>query len=158
MFKQEKTYPLIDHVSMEKLLKLPRNSGGHTEILNNLFIDGEVIASVVQNDYQGEEVYIYHLQDGHFVVVTDSFGSCSGCDSWEDCSDFDVPRLIQAILNNAITLPDMTNLLRFLIDAASDSATYYFISESAPELAEQLEQHMVYNNLLSALKGTKKPY
>lgn len=46
--------------------------------------DCEVIFDASYADYQGEVHVGFMNNDGQVVVINYSYGSCSGCDPWED--------------------------------------------------------------------------
>jgi hypothetical protein len=46
--------------------------------------DGEVLFSSGVSDYQGRVGIVARLDDGNWLFYEWSYGSCSGCDSWED--------------------------------------------------------------------------
>jgi hypothetical protein len=48
-----------------------------------LLPDGEVVWAEGTEDYQGFERIIAKLDDGRYLFYSWSYGSCSGCDSWE---------------------------------------------------------------------------
>lgn len=70
---------LKDWIDWESVLKVSRYAGGHSEVMERLFMGAEVIAFWIEDDWQGEEAFAYRMPYGAIVVVTDSFGSCSGC-------------------------------------------------------------------------------
>lgn len=46
--------------------------------------DPLVIASRGENDYQGDAMAVVECVDGRLAIAEWSWGSCSGCDAWED--------------------------------------------------------------------------
>lgn len=117
---------LRDLLNFDKIMTAGRSAGGHTEIMDCLFIGAEVIASWVEEDYQGNLAYAYRLSDGRIVLVTDSFGSCSGCDAYEDCSDQELRHLVTCLANDAHVFDTVADAMRFIESTVpSDKAAYY---------------------------------
>lgn len=46
--------------------------------------DGEVLFSSGNEDYSGQVAIVAKLDDGDWLFYAWSYGSCSGCDPWED--------------------------------------------------------------------------
>ena len=51
--------------------------------------DGECLWSTGSNDYQGQVRVLCRLDAGGFLAYVWDYGSCSGCDKWEDSPDAD---------------------------------------------------------------------
>lgn len=92
----------LDLVNWDAALAAPRAAGGHDEMMLALYTGrGEVIAKWNEGDYQGEIAYAYLLPGGVVAIITDYYGSCGGCDSWEDAGDDDARKLITSIVTSA---------------------------------------------------------
>ena len=135
---------LKDLLNWPEIMTANRSSGGHTDVMDKLF-KGQILASYVENDYQGQLGYVYLVYDfekfAKIVVISDYFGSCSGCDSWEDASDEDVKTFCVQLANNAHMFNSIKEAVDFLkmVVEAEDSA-YYDLRRLAGPLAEQLEK------------------
>jgi len=82
---------LIERIDWENILKMSRYAGGHDEQMKGLLKDVEVITHWNEGDYQGEVATVVKLKDTKEIVAyTDYYGSCSGCDAWEDADDSSV--------------------------------------------------------------------
>ena len=133
---------LKDYLNWEKLMTCSRCSGGHEDIMENLFKDGEVIASYIEDDYQGNEAYVYFL-NGEYILITDYFGSCSGCDAWEDANDEEVRNLCIQLANNAHRFDSIHTLMSFLeVDVEEDKATYYAEHSTSKQILEELRKNL----------------
>lgn len=130
---------LKDLVNWNEVMKQPRRAGGHTEVMENLFIGAEILASYVENDYQGSEAYVYKLPDGKIALVNDYFGSCSGCDSWEDASDEYAKSLIIELCNNAKVVNNIQEAIDYLKETQTNTGTYYDWSNLSDQILTQLE-------------------
>ena len=53
-------------------------------LIREVFPDGQILRSIGINDYQGHEVIVVRFDDGYWMHYSWSYGSCSGCDVWED--------------------------------------------------------------------------
>lgn len=130
---------LKDLINWPTAMDAPRYAGGHEEVLDNLFFDAAVIAKFIENSYQGSEGFVYQLKDGRFVLLTDYFGSCSGCDSWEDASDESAERMLITLANNAKTFESLSGLMNFLINEVH-KAENYELRSVGPELLSELRK------------------
>jgi hypothetical protein len=122
---------LKDLLNWEKIMNEPRCAGGHSDIMNNLFMNAKVVASHIENEYQGNEAFAYKIANGRYVLVTDYFGSCSGCDAWEDASNEEVRNLCIQLANNAHEFKSVGRMIDFIIEH-SDSAELYDIRHAVP--------------------------
>jgi hypothetical protein len=78
------------------------------------------------------------LEDGRFAWYQDSFGSCSGCDAWEDAPDKDVRSLCISLANSArvfLTLDEMKADLR---DQAENDAKGSWFTSAAKAFLKEL--------------------
>lgn len=53
-------------------------------LIRQVFPDGQIVRSSGLDDYQGHEVIVVRFDDGYWMHYSWSYGSCSGCDAWED--------------------------------------------------------------------------
>lgn len=60
-----------------------------SEFVSELFHDWEIIWDASENHYQGEVKFLAH-KEGRFAYLTYNYGSCSGCDPWEDLPEDEV--------------------------------------------------------------------
>lgn len=89
-------------IDWELVLAQPRYAGGHEEVMRNIFgKNAEVIAWWSDNDYQGTIAVAYQFASGEVAIMTDYYGSCSGCDSWEDSSEQDARNMILGLCGSA---------------------------------------------------------
>ena len=145
---------MVDVIDWEVMLdekKTPRYAGSHVDQLSNLFLDSEVIASSYDDDYQGADCMVYLFAppnpkiDPKIVIITSYFGSCSGCDSWEDAGDEDLRELLTAMVNNARIFGSFDKTIKFLdeIDAKVDAGSYgefYDLHGHTEEIKKQVKE------------------
>ena len=136
---------LKDLLDWEQIMQQPRRAGGHAEVLRVLFKGAKVIAEYSTDDYQGTIAMTYQLADGRFVVLSDYFGSCSGCDSWEEADDEDAVRLCVTLANNAHTFNRISEALVFLASTDGD-ANYYEWHDTAVPLIGALAKFVSEND------------
>jgi hypothetical protein len=60
-----------------------------SEYAEELFYDWNIIWDNSYADYQGTGEFVAE-KDGKFAYVTWTYGSCSGCDAWEDMPEDEV--------------------------------------------------------------------
>lgn len=93
---------LEDKIDWKIVLAQPRYAGGHEEVMRNIFgKNAEVIAWWSDNDYQGTIAIAYEFPDKSVAIMTDYYGSCSGCDAWEDSTPDDARKLILGLCGSA---------------------------------------------------------
>ena len=137
MTKQE----VLDSVDWEKVISAPRFAGGHTEVMLAIFGNkAVVIAEYFENDYQGTEAFAYRFSDGTIAILTDWFGSCPGCDSWEDSSDEDARNMIRSLVTSARIFSDLYQAIEFCTTVEDDAMEYPF--HAARELVSQLKEQI----------------
>jgi len=135
---------LQDLLNWSEIMTASRSAGGHSDVMDKLF-KGRVLASHIEEDYQGKLGYVYLVYDfqnfAKIVIVSDYFGSCSGCDAWEDASDTDVRALCIQLANNAHMFDSLQETIDFLkmVDETEDAA-YYDLRGLASHLANQLQK------------------
>lgn len=98
---------LTSLIDWPMVMSQPRYAGGHEEVMRNIFgRAADVIGWWSDNDYQGTVAIAYELaSDGRVVLMTDYYGSCSGCDMWEDSSDASAREMIINLVNGAKVFP-----------------------------------------------------
>lgn len=133
---------LKDFLDWPTIMAQYRSAGGHHEIMGNLFTNCAILASYTQDDYQGELGYIYLVYFGtnyaKVAIITDYFGSCSGCDMWEDASDDDVRSMCIALANNARLFDTIDDAKEYL--ETCNKAESWGIASLATGLLESLEE------------------
>lgn len=129
---------LKDLINWDVVMKQLRTAGGHQEIMENLFQDSTIIAAYTENNYDGELGYIYQLEDGRFVLTNDYFGSCSGCDVYEDCTDEELKNLCVQLANNSKIFDSINVLIAFLRNVKQDHAINYDLRNLAKPLIAEL--------------------
>ena len=101
---------MADFINWEVMLdadQTGRYAGSHVDALSKMFVDAQMIASESDDDYDGHDSLVLLFAPANpniepkIVLITSYFGSCSGCDMWEDADDEDLRELLTAIANNA---------------------------------------------------------
>jgi len=141
----KKTFMLKDLLNWEIILQQPRYAGGHQEIMESLFAGSSaILASYSDGGYQGQVGYIYLVYFGtdysKIVIITDYYGSCGGCDSWEDADDDDVREMCTALANDARTFDEIDEAIEFLKTDAVEEAGNYGYRSTASGMLEELEK------------------
>lgn len=107
---------LIERVDVENILQMPRFAGGHDEQMKGLIKNSKVIAHYNKNDYSGVVATILQLNDTkEFVVYSDYYGSCNGCDAWEDCSNSEAISMSKHIASEAKIFSNKKELIQYLL-------------------------------------------
>lgn len=102
---------LIDWTTLKPL---SRNSGGHDDHMKLMFKGATLLGHWNENYYQGTVMTAVKLEDGRFVFYSDSYGSCSGCDMWEDCDDDQLERNVNDVVGRAEIFNSLDSLVERL--------------------------------------------
>lgn len=108
-------------IDWENIMKMPRYAGGHDDQMKGLFKGVELIAHWNENDYQGMVSTCVKLPDGRFAIYNDYYGSCSGCDSWEDADDESVKNMCVGLANSAYVFKTLEDVKEFLGNPTKDA-------------------------------------
>ena len=92
---------LFKRMDCDNLLKMSRYAGGHDEQMQGLIKKAKVIAHWNEGDYQGTVATILKVNSTTFIVYSDYYGSCGGCDAWEDASDESVKSMCRHLVYTA---------------------------------------------------------
>lgn len=135
------TFMLKDYINWRYVLspKCARYAGGHEDIMNNLFKKSKVLASYIENDYQGEELFLYQIKINekyYFVLVSDFFGSCSGCDSYDGCTDETLKNLCIELANNADVFENILSVVSILKESLTNPIYYKYRGTAEKMLVE----------------------
>jgi hypothetical protein len=112
--KYIQTDELQKMIDWDSIMKMPRYAGGHDEQMQGLFKDAKVIGHWNEGDYQGMVATCVQLSDGRFAIYNDYYGSCSGCDSWQDASDENVKGMCINLSNSAYVFETLDNVKEYL--------------------------------------------
>lgn len=140
-----KNFMLKDLLNWPVIMKQPRTAGGHTEILDYLFTNCAVLAKATTGGYQGEIGYVYLVYAGQefakIVVISDYYGSCNGCDSWEDACDESVKEMCTQLANNAHMFDTVDEAIKFLRDQVpEDEGAHWDLHNLSASLVIELEE------------------
>ncbi len=109
------------------VLAAPRYAGGHSEVMEAIFGDNaEIVAQWSDNDYQGNVAYAYRFKDGSLAFMTDSYGSCSGCDAWDGANDANARSMIESLVGSSRLFPSIVEALAWLQGPPDEAADYHF--------------------------------
>jgi hypothetical protein len=107
---------LQKQIDWENIMKMGRHAGGHDSQMRGLFKNALVMAHWNEGGYQGKVATLVMLEDGRYALYNDYYGSCSGCDSWEDAPDEAVKNMCVDLANGAYIFESFLDVLEFLTD------------------------------------------
>lgn len=135
---------LTNLIDWPTVLNQPRYAGGHEEVMKNIFGKGsEVIAWWSEESYSGTVAVAHKLQDGRIVVMTDYYGSCSGCDSWSYAETEEAIKMINDLVNHAQVFNSIEDAKEWCDDIDSISKPYEYPFEAAQNLWGVTENNIV---------------
>ena len=88
--------------------------------MQGLFKGAKVIGHYKEGGYGGLVCTCVQLEDGRFALYNDYYGSCSGCDSWEDASDEEVNALCINLSNGAYIFQSLSDVEEYLNSVIDD--------------------------------------
>lgn len=128
---------VVDAINWDAAMSAERCAYGHVEVMDVMFRGASVIATWVDEDsYRGDVAYAYEFADGTVAIVTDSFGSCSGCDSWVDATEDEARAMIHELASSARLFENRESAAVFCERDAGQPEHYLF--SSAANLVGQL--------------------
>lgn len=123
MKKYYQSVKLVDRINWDAIIPLPRYAGGHDEQMKNLLKDVTIIAHWNEGDYQGMVATCVQLNDTKEVVIyNDYYGSCSGCDAWEDATDDEVREMCRQLATGAYIFKSLEDCLEFLAEGDTETS------------------------------------
>jgi hypothetical protein len=141
-------FMLKDYINWQMMLNTditPRYAGSHVGQYSNLFEHSSVIANYTSGDYDGQDILVYLFAPPEpnvpckVVAITDYFGSCGGCDGWEDISDEDLRTMLISIANSARMFDTIDEAIEFFGGESEEAQNFGFNGASSPIL-EQLKK------------------
>ena len=130
---------LVERVDWEKIQPMSRYAGGHDDQMEGLLKNSTVLAHWNEGDYQGSVATCVQLNDTKEIVIfCDYYGSCSGCDAWEDASDEEALRMCKGLAAGAKIFKNIEECKEFLSLEKYESNDYEWDCCSK-ELLEELE-------------------
>jgi hypothetical protein len=117
-YQSDKLQSLID---WDNILEMGRCAGGHDDQMVGLFKDAELIAHWNEGSWDGMVATCVKLPTGEYVIYNDYYGSCSGCDSWEDASDDKVRNLCIDLANGAYIFKSLEDVKEFLSNTSDEN-------------------------------------
>lgn len=124
-------------------------NGRWSGLVREALPDGEIVASVGTDDYQGSVAIVAKLDDGRWLHYSWSYGSCSHCDSWEE-QDKDIVK--QEIRKGAAIL-DRDAFLRYIVSAADSDAGWLAALRGKEDWMYEEKVGLDYNGLLDKVVG-----
>ena len=124
---------LVKQIDMDALLNMDRYAGGHDAQMKGLIKGAKVITHWNSGDYQGQVATCIRIPSGEFVIYNDYYGSCSGCDAWEDATDEQVKKMCNDLVYSSYIFDRFSEVLDFLNKAISKESGNYSWDESCAE-------------------------
>lgn len=130
---------LADRIDWEHIMVMDRYAGGHDDQMRGLLKDVTVVAHWNEGDYQGQVATCVKLNDtGEIVIYNDYYGSCSGCDAWEDATDDDVKQMCRQLACGAYIFPDIESCKEYLSAPIDETISYDWCGFTAENLLNNI--------------------
>ena len=136
---------LLNLIDWDLVMKAPRGAGGHDEVMQSIFgSNAIVVAHWNEGDYQGGVMTAYLFADDSVGIISDSYGSCSGCDSWEDSTDKDARGMIISLVDSCRLCTNMEEAIDFC--ATVEDRAYDYLYNGAVHLMDTLKKILAIKN------------
>lgn len=146
---------LKDRIDWDAIMAMPRYAGGHDCQMQGLFKGAKLLGHYNEGDYQGSVATAVKVRGKGVVCYHDYYGSCSGCDSWEDANDDSVRTMCINLANGAYVFDSVRDLMAWLEWVPNDpDTTNYEWKRAAPCLAEAIRKSQDKDAML-AERGKK---
>lgn len=149
MKKYIQTSELQKLIDWDNIMKMSRYAGGHDEQMQGLFKNVEVIAHWNEGDYQGMVATCVKFIKGPFkgkiAIYNDYYGSCSGCDSWEDADDKSVTNMCINLSNSAYIFKNIKDVKEFLENPDDEGKQWSSWSKEASNLLSEINNKTTSN-------------
>lgn len=130
-------------IDWSTVMQQPRSAGGHWSVMEAIFgNNASVIATWDTNDYQGNIAIAYQLSDGCVVLMTDYYGSCSGCDAWEDASDEDARQMILDLVHGSKHFPSIEEAIDWCSSLDLQKNPEYYSFRDVVNLVQEMTDYM----------------
>lgn len=135
---------LKDRIDWKNIMPMSRYAGGHDDQMRGLLKNVTVIAHYNEGDYQGMVATCVKLNDTKEIAIyNDFYGSCSGCDAWEDATDDDVKRMCIQLACSALLFKNIKDCKEFLSSPCGDSDFNWCYSDVAGNLLKNVVEKKV---------------
>jgi hypothetical protein len=135
---------LAERIDWENIMKMSRCAGGHDDQMTGLLRDATVIAHWNEGDYQGMVATCVKLNDTQEIVIyNDYYGSCSGCDAWEDSSDDNVKQMCRQLACSAYIFKNIEDCKEFLNCPNVETSNDWTCGSCAGNLLKEINETLV---------------
>lgn len=145
---------LADRVDWDAIMPLDRCSGGHDEQMQALLKDATILGHYNEGDYQGNVATCVRLNDtGEVVIYNDSYGSCSGCDAWENAPDEEVRQMCRQLACGAYVFPNLTECVDFLTHGNVEKS--YDWDDTRTVLLAEIPEQLIADDVARLLRESE---
>lgn len=136
--KYRQTDEFVDRIDWDNIMKMERYAGGHDCHMKGLLKNITVLAHCNIGSYDGVVATMVKLNDtSEILIYDDYYGSCSGCDAWEDASDNDVIDMCKQLVCGAYVFKTKEDAIEFL--RSKKTSEQSIDQESRDGLLKELE-------------------
>ena len=129
---------LIERIDWEKIMPMPRCAGGHDAQMQGLLKDITILAHWNIGEYWGTVATCVMLNDTQEIVIyNDYYGTCPGCDAWEDASDKTVMTICKQLAGGALIFKNLEECKKFL-SSKKDATQYAWGSDACNGLLKEM--------------------
>ncbi|AXF52587.1 MAG: hypothetical protein [Caudoviricetes sp.] len=145
--KYIQTDELHEYLDWDNLMKMDRYAGGHDCQMKGLFKNVEIIAHFNEGGYEGMVATCVKFNDGKFkdkfAIYNDYYGSCSGCDAWEDATDEEVKNMCIGLSNQCYLFDKLDDVKDFLKNHKKDNNWFSSWNSTNLSLLNNIEKNII---------------
>lgn len=134
-------------INWDDVMKMARYAGGHDQQMIGLFKKAKLIAHWNEGDYQGMVATCVQIPRIGFVIYNDYYGSCSGCDSWEDANDAEVKAMCINLANGAYIFKSLSDVKEFLSSPMEEKDNYSWRGGASSGLLSEIEKALTVTSV-----------
>lgn len=153
--KYIQTNELQNLIDWKNIMEMSRDAGGHCEQMKGLFKNAKVVAHYRSGGYSGEVATCVQLENGRYAIYNDYYGSCSGCDSWQEADDEEVIYMCKNLANGAYVFQNLKDVIDFLSSDIDISSSWYRLTGYDYESEDYDQDYTGTDYFLKLIKKSK---
>lgn len=135
-------------IDWEAIMPMSRYVGGHDAKMKGLFKNVTIIAHWNEGDWQGQVATCVKFNEGKFKdcygIYNDYYGSCSGCDAWEDATDDDVRKMCIDLSNGTYIFKTIEDVKEFLQNPNDEGKQWSSWSDISANLLLHINNNIIH--------------
>ena len=103
---------------------------------------GEILIQVDEEDYQGDSMLLYKLENDKYGILIFGWGSCSGCDALQGCNNYEeVDDLISDLKSKIVEFNNKEDIVKY-INNENRKLEYSWYEKTYQEFYEKVKEYL----------------